>query len=201
MVQPAVSDRFMGEEMSTAGVARETSRAVASAADRVIILVQRAIECLESDRRAALRCLNDVATLLGAGGPESAASAPPLPSGFQAGGLARWQARRVLAYIEDNLGSKLATRELAALVSFSKSHFSRAFRRSFGLPPMAYVCIRRVERAKVMMSATPDQLSEIALACGFADQPHLNRSFRRMLGTSPGMWRRTNTEVEGAEAG
>src|SRR5262249_24813659 len=104
-------------------------------------------------------------------------------------------------YIEENLESKLATRELAALVSFSRSHFSRAFKRSLGLPPMAYVAKRRVERAKLMMISTGEQLTEIALACGFADQSHLIRSFRRVVGMSPGLWRRASLEVDRASVG
>lgn len=187
---------------SAALEANRTARSVALAADKAALLVRRAMKCLESDRQAALRCLNDVSVLLGADGHDSGSSAFDVPSDFQPGGLARWQARRALAHIEENLGSKIVICELAALVSFSKSHFSRAFKRSLGLSPMAYVARRRVERAKVMMISTDEQLTEIALACGFADQPHLNRSFRRAVGTSPGLWRRTNTDFDdGARVG
>lgn len=176
--------------------ANRVGRAAALAADKVRLLVRRAVKCLETDRQAALRCLNDVSALLGAHGQGPGASPFEVLSDFQPGGLARWQARRALAHIEENLGSKIAIRELAALVSFSKSHFSRAFKRSLGVSPMAYVTTRRVERAKTMMISTDQQLTEIALACGFADQSHLNRSFRRMVGLSPGLWRRTNAEVD-----
>lgn len=192
------------DQMEPSGAMREANRAGRSAAlasDRAILLVRRAMKCLESDRQAALRCLNDVSALLGAHGQGPGASPFEVLSGFQPGGLARWQARRALAHIEENLGSKLAIRELAALVSFSKSHFSRAFKRSLSVSPMAYVTRRRVERAKAMMISTDQQLTEIALACGFADQSHLNRSFRRAVGMSPGLWRRTNTEIDdGARA-
>ena len=56
---------------------------------------------------------------------------------------------------------------------------------------MSYIAERRVERAKLMMTSTRERLSDIALACGFVDQPHLNRYFRRMVGMSPGLWRRS----------
>lgn len=186
-------------EMASLSATRETNRAARSMAfaqDKVILLVRRAMRCLESDRKAALRCLSDVSALLGSHAQDQGSSPFEVLSGFRPGGLARWQARRALAYIEENLGSKIATHELAGLVSFSKSHFSRAFKRSLGLSPMAYVNRRRVERAKAMMISTDRQLTEIALVCGFADQSHLNRSFRRMVGTSPGLWRRTSTEVD-----
>ena len=106
--------------------------------------------------------------------------------------LAVWQAKRTVAYIEANLGSKLAIREMADLVALSKCHFSRAFKQSLGTSPMAFVAVRRVERAKLMMASTGQRLTDIALACGFADQSHLNRCFRRIVGVSPGLWRRVS---------
>jgi AraC family transcriptional regulator len=189
------------EPMAAAREMNRVARSAALSADKVILLVRRAMSCLESDRKAALRCLSDVSALLGSHGQDSCASPFAVLSGFQPGGLARWQARRALAHIEENLGSKLATSELAGLVSFSKSHFSRAFKRSLGISPMAYVTRRRVERAKAMMVTTDRQLTEIAHTCGFADQSHLNRSFRRAVGMSPGKWRRLSTDVDDAASG
>ncbi len=167
----------------------------ASASERVGYLLRRAMLCLDSDREVAWRCLKDAAALLESQAQDAGASVAPANMAFRSGGLARWQARRALAYIEANLGAKMDIRELADVVAFSKSHFSRAFKRSLGLPPMAYVAMRRVERAKVMMTSTREQLTEIALASGFADQSHLNRSFRRMVGMSPGLWRRSHAEM------
>jgi transcriptional regulator GlxA family with amidase domain len=112
-------------------------------------------------------------------------------------GLANWQTKRALDYIEQNLGSKVEIRQLANAVALSKSHFSRAFKRSLGFTPARYVVIRRVERAQQMMSSTAERLTDIAIACGFADQPHLNRYFRRLVGVSPGVWRRARGPVIG----
>jgi len=78
------------------------------------------------------------------------------------------------------------------LVALSTSHFSRAFKQTVGSSPMAYVAVRRIERAKLMMTSTGQRLTDIALACGFADQSHLNRYFRRVVGVSPGLWRRVS---------
>lgn len=163
---------------------------------RISHLVRRAIKVLENDCQGARRCLNDVLALLAPELEEEVSAEDPVARGvFESGGLARWQARRALTYIETHLESRLDVPLLAKLVSFSKSHFSRAFKHSFGLPPMTYVKMRRVERAKTLITSTNQQLTEIALICGFADQSHLNRSFRRVLGVSPGRWRRTNVTM------
>jgi AraC-like DNA-binding protein len=143
-----------------------------------------------TDREAARRCLIDASALL-----ESESDAPPAVAqtariSIRPGSLAFWQAKRALAYIEDNLQSKIGIPDLAGFFGVSKSHFSRAFKQSIGCPPMTYVCMRRVERVKLMMKSERQRLSEIALACGFADQSHLNRVFRRVVGVSPGVWRR-----------
>jgi AraC family transcriptional regulator len=106
------------------------------------------------------------------------------------GGLAPWQIRKVSAYIEAHLDSTIGAAHLAGLVKLSVFHFCRAFRASFGEPPHTYVMQRRVERAQGMMLRTSSSLAQIAIECGLADQAHLNKSFRRFVGESPGAWRR-----------
>lgn len=105
-------------------------------------------------------------------------------------GFARWQARRVDAYINANLASCIGIRELAALTKLSCSHFSRAFKRTFGVPAHSYITRRRIEVAQTLMLTTAHSLSDIALCCGLSDQSHLTRWFRRIAGETPSAWRR-----------
>lgn len=172
-----------------------------SISDRAGILVRRAIALLESDREAASRCLKDASALLGWERQEQGDSALVATKVLREGGLPRWQAKRTLAHIEANLESKMEIRELANLVAYSRSHFSRAFKRSIGVAPMTYVTTRRVERAKAMITSTKERLTAIALACGFADQSHMNRSFRRMVGMTPGAWRRAHAAAASLHSG
>jgi AraC family transcriptional regulator len=165
---------------------------VAPASARVGHLVMRAMAFFESNREVAWRCLRDASTLLGGESEAIGIMAPPLQSILRPGGLSAWQAKRALEYIEDKLGSKMAVRDVADFVALSPSHFSRAFKQSLGSSPMAYVAARRVERAQLMMTSTRERLTDIALACGFSDQSHLTRCFRRVVGMSPGRWRRTS---------
>ena len=158
------------------------------------LLVHKAMIFFETDRAAAWLCLRDASTLLTTKSGEPGPTLRSMPSDLINGGLARWLAKRALAYIEEHLGSKIEVGRIAEHVSLSKSHFSRAFKLSMGSSPMVYVSMRRVERAKLMMTSTGQQLTEIALACGFADQSHFNRCFRRLTGTSPGKWRRQMRE-------
>lgn len=106
------------------------------------------------------------------------------------GGLSPWQIRKVANHIEAHLDRPIRNEDLATIVRLNPSHFGRAFRNSFGEPPHEYVIRRRVERAQGLMLSTDASLSDIALDCGLADQSHLTRLFRRMVGESPRAWRR-----------
>ena len=116
------------------------------------------------------------------------------------GGLAPWQAKRVAAYIEANINSNFRATDLAGIVQLSVSYFFRAFRRSFGETPHAYVTRQRMRRAQVIMRSSQMPLSQIALDCGMSDQAHFTRVFRKVVGINPGVWRR-QFHPRGASAG
>ncbi len=184
----------VAEAQDSSSCMNRSLRSVASAFIRVGDLVRQAMTFFETDRKAAWRCLSDASTLLGPDVQDLGVNAPSVDK-LQPGGLATWQARRTLAYIEANLASKMDIDDLANVVALSRSHFSRAFKRCLGFSPMEYVVVRRVERAKAMISGTKEPLAVVALACGFADQAHLNRRFRDIVGISPGRWRRSSAPV------
>jgi AraC family transcriptional regulator len=140
---------------------------------------------LDDERMTAEDSLRRAAEILREiGEPEEAASDQAR------GGLSPWQIRKVTAHIEAHLDRPIRNEDLAAIVRLNPSHFCRAFRNSLGEPPHAYVIRRRVERAQGLMLSTDASLSDIALDCGLADQSHLTRLFRRIVGDSPRAWRR-----------
>ena len=119
--------------------------------------------------------------------PEVAQAAPD-----KAGSLRTWQARKVRAYIDGHITGPVLVGDLCTLVRLSEAHFSRAFRRTFGNSPHAFVIRRRVELAAQYMLQTEAPLSDIALRCGFTDQPHLCKHFRQTTGYTPAAWRRAH---------
>jgi AraC family transcriptional regulator len=156
-------------------------------------LLSHAMTLLETNHDAWC-CLDEALTLLRGHLQESAANAASA-AGVRQSGLARWQSRAAIEHINANLASKLSLAAIAKVVSLSKGHFSRAFKISHGVTPWAYIITVRVERAKSMIRATREPLSQISSACGFADQAHLCRAFRRWVGASPGIWRRAHLAV------
>lgn len=55
--------------------------------------------------------------------------------------------------------------------------------------PHRYVTDRRIERAKELLSATDLPIAEVTPACGFCDQSHLARWFKRVVGVTPAAYR------------
>jgi len=105
------------------------------------------------------------------------------------GGLAPWQARRVVEYLMQHLAEDVSLEDLAAITGLSRFHLCRAFKQTTGLPPHRWQIARRVERAQQMLSDRDFGIAEIALAVGFANQTHLSRAFRQATGMSPRRWR------------
>lgn len=113
-------------------------------------------------------------------------------AGLPRGGLAPWQERRVKELMTACLHEEVSLNRLAAECSLSVRHFARAFRQSTGLSPHRWLLKHRVDSARELLNNRALSLSDVALACGFADQSHFTRVFTAMFGISPGAWRRAN---------
>ncbi len=105
------------------------------------------------------------------------------------GGLAGWQIERVRRHIHDNITARLPIVVLGRLIRLSPAHFSKAFKRSFGRSPHRYIVEVRVAHAKELLVSSDASVCEIAVTCGFSDQSHMSRRFRRATGLSPAAWR------------
>src|SRR5215469_3456082 len=105
--------------------------------------------------------------------------------GLPARGLTRRQLRAVTDYIEEHLASDLSLYELATVAGVSLSHFKSLFKDSTGMPPHKFVIQRRVLWAAALLARGSQVLSELSLRAGFADQSHMARCMRRVLGVTP----------------
>ena len=179
-----------------ARVAPETRERKASSSDLSVFaqLVEAACRARDGDREAtrahiahAVKLLQGMPSI----GPDASRVSFMEERQVSPAGLPGWRSRRLIAHIEANLSGAIRVIELARLVGLSVSHFCRAFKRTFGTPPRAYVLRRRIELAQGLMLTTREPLSSIALKCGMCDQAHFTRSFRRIVGETPYSWRRS----------
>jgi AraC family transcriptional regulator len=111
------------------------------------------------------------------------------------GGLAVWQEDRAIELLNEHLDGGLTLADLAAGCGLSPGRFMRAFKKSFGVPVRRYLLNKRVDVAKSLLLHSNQSLLAVALEVGFSDQPAFNRSFREIVGTSPGQWRRANVPM------
>jgi AraC family transcriptional regulator len=98
--------------------------------------------------------------------------------------------RRVLDFIDSNLGTDLELADLASVAGSSRFHFSRAFRDATGFPPYRFLIHRRIEAAKTLLLQDTLSIDQIAGQCGFNSQNQFSAMFRRVFGTSPARFRR-----------
>ncbi|WP_017906878.1 AraC family transcriptional regulator [Pseudomonas asplenii] len=96
----------------------------------------------------------------------------------------------ILRRFAEEFAQPLSLARLAAGQGQSQLRFLRDFTRAVGMTPHAYLLEVRVQAARRMIECGDRPLVEVALACGFAHQSHLGSAFRKVLGVTPGKYRR-----------
>lgn len=98
--------------------------------------------------------------------------------------------KRVLDFIADNYGKAIAIEDIAREAGLSPSHFTRLFKETIGDTPYQFLMRYRVERAKEKLADPSLAMIDIALGCGFSDQPHFSRIFKQFAGLTPSAYRK-----------
>ena len=106
------------------------------------------------------------------------------------GGLAPWQQRAAVSYIEEHLAEPVSLATLARLVQLSAFYFCRAFKQSFGMPPHRYHSRRRIEHAKTLLAKSDWSVTRIASMLGFSDTSAFSTAFHKASGQTPTSYRR-----------
>jgi|SRR5271163_2833184 len=154
-------------------------------------LLESARKEFDADREAARALLGRATSLLRV---EIDRRANEDESDRGGGGLAGWQIRRLMVFVDARLEKPIRLRELSEICKLSTAYFCRAFKRTFNETPHSYVVRRRLAKAETLMLTSDLLLSDIAFRCGFTDQAHLCKLFRQQYGGSPAAWRRQQTD-------
>lgn len=134
--------------------------------------------------------VNDTAAALGLtlAGQLLGAHFKQIPKGPKRWAIVPASMRRLLEYIEQNLGEELPISELARMAGLSEHYFIEIFRDYTGLPPQFYILRQRINRAKKMLRTGEHTVGAVALSLGFFDQAHMDRQFRHFCGAPPSTW-------------
>jgi AraC-like DNA-binding protein len=98
-----------------------------------------------------------------------------------------------ISYIQLHLKADLTVASLASRVNQHQDYFSRLFLRYTGERPLAYIHIKRIERAQYLIATTDKSYPEIAEETGFRSLPYFSRVFKNVTNLTPGEYRRQNS--------
>lgn len=113
------------------------------------------------------------------------------PAGKAKAKLAPVQFRKVIAYVNENIGLPLSVETLSRVAGVSPFHFIRLFKNTTGQSPYQYVQTVRTERAKHLLATTSQDAASIGAALGFSSQSAFSRAFKTRTGCSPEQYRRS----------
>ena len=118
--------------------------------------------------------------------PHSSVQTPP----------SRAAVRNTLDRISDEYARPLTLADLASFANQTPLQFLREFTRAVGMTPHAFITETRLQASRRMLGHSEAPLATIAAECGFSHQSHMGSAFRRMLGMTPGEYRRVHRLVE-----
>lgn len=93
--------------------------------------------------------------------------------------------QRAINYIEMNLNRNIRAQELADLIGYSVTYFTRRFREETGFGISDYVKAARIERAKILLGTTDDSVQDISDKLGFTTRNYFTKCFREITGMTP----------------
>lgn len=105
-----------------------------------------------------------------------------------------WPADRrmmlVRDYIEDNLTSSLSLNDLAIVSGLSINQFVRIFKATFGVTPYRWILMRKIDRAKLMITQSGLSLTQVSHELNFSSSQHFSTMFRKINGITPSTFKR-----------
>ena len=98
--------------------------------------------------------------------------------------------KQVLRYIHEHIADRIDVEDLADMASITKTYFIRLFKQEFGLSPVQYINLKKVERAQLLLYTTDCSVKEVAYKLGFSDHSYFIRLFHKVAGITPQEYRR-----------
>lgn len=104
--------------------------------------------------------------------------------------LGKAHIRRVVDYVDEHLARPIYLSDLSKVAGLGRIAFAQQFKAATGLSPYAYVLNQRIVRAQQLLACREATIVGVALDLGFNSQGHFTELFRKLVGVTPGQWRR-----------
>ncbi len=108
------------------------------------------------------------------------------------GQLRDFYIQEAVHFIEKNYHRELSVEELADICKLNRSYFSKIFKEFTDCTPQEFIIRYRLAKAADQMKLTNDSIGEISAKCGYPNQLHFSRAFKKRYGVSPREWRVQN---------
>lgn len=99
------------------------------------------------------------------------------------------QSKSIREFMESHFDKALTIQDYAYLTGRSESAFRREFKTKYGVPPLTWIKLKRLEKAQELLHSTQDQISEISNSVGYENVSHFISEFKKQFGTTPGRQR------------
>ncbi len=131
---------------------------------------------LVSKQTAVIECLSDLMKQLAGRRPKPLPQVPDL-------------LRKLAVFLDENAAEDISLEEMCLRTGYSSGHLIRTFKQHFNLTPHAYQINRRIQRGQQELK-NGSSIVDVALTAGFTDQPHFQRTFKRVVAATPDQYRR-----------
>ncbi|MEK4273988.1 AraC family transcriptional regulator [Paenibacillus sp. FSL R7-0026] len=99
----------------------------------------------------------------------------------------------ILAYIDSNIEENISVQDLAQIAYMHPNYFIRFFKQQIGVPPILYITGKKIDKAKELLTCTPNTITAIAEHLGFSDLYYFSRQFKKHTGLTPTEYRKQKT--------
>lgn len=97
---------------------------------------------------------------------------------------------KAIYFMNEHLGEKITTADMAKEAGLSRFHFCRFFKKYVGMSPKKFLCMIRLERAKILLKDSHKRISDVAGEVGFEDLSNFIRYFKRYFGCTPSAYKK-----------
>ncbi len=94
-----------------------------------------------------------------------------------------------ITYIDEHFDTPIALDAIASKIGYTRCYFSHIFKEYMGMSVWEYICIKRIEKALMLIKTTEKKIIDIAFECGFNNTANFNKTFKKYTNTSPNTFR------------
>ncbi len=111
----------------------------------------------------------------------------------------RFEIDKAIAYMNSRIADKMTVEDLAQQVNLSAGHFSKVFKAVTGETPIDFLNMLRLQKARSMLMNNANNITEVALNCGFGSSSYFSTCFLEKYKMTPSIYRQQILKADKAQ--